>query len=52
MDFSVCKSITFIKGRLKFGTQKNSSPFPSVIIVFGPSVLGNQVMPLLSMSNK
>lgn len=26
--------IRFIKGRLKFGTQKNSAPFPSMIAVF------------------
>lgn len=27
-------SITFIKGRLKFGESKNSAPFPSMIVVF------------------
>jgi site-specific DNA-methyltransferase (adenine-specific) len=27
-------SIYFIKGRLKFGGQKNSAPFPSAVIVF------------------
>ena len=26
--------IRFIKGRLKFGGQKNSAPFPSAVIVF------------------
>ena len=26
--------IRFIRGRLKFGGQKNSAPFPSVIIIF------------------
>lgn len=26
--------IRFIKGRLKFGGQKNSAPFPSVLVVF------------------
>lgn len=31
----VCKSITFIRGRLKFGNSKNSAPFPSIIIEFG-----------------
>jgi site-specific DNA-methyltransferase (adenine-specific) len=25
----------FLKGRLKFGDQKNSAPFPSCVIVFG-----------------
>lgn len=26
--------IRFIKGRLKFGEQKNSAPFPSMIVIF------------------
>lgn len=26
--------IRFIKGRLKFGNQKNSAPFPSMVVVF------------------
>lgn len=26
--------VRFIKGRLKFGGQKNSAPFPSMIVVF------------------
>ena len=26
--------LRFIKGRLKFGDQKNSAPFPSMIIIF------------------
>lgn len=34
-DMFACKSITFIKGRLKFGGQKNSAPFPSMLIEFG-----------------
>ena len=33
-DPFVCKSITFIRGRLKFGGSKNSAPFPSAIIIF------------------
>lgn len=28
--------IRFVKGRLKFGDQTNSAPFPSVIVVFKP----------------
>ena len=28
------KDIRFIKGRLKFGSSKNSAPFPSMIVVF------------------
>lgn len=27
--------VRFVKGRLKFGDQKNSAPFPSVIVIFG-----------------
>ena len=30
----VAHEIRFIKGRLKFGGQKNSAPFPSAIVVF------------------
>jgi site-specific DNA-methyltransferase (adenine-specific) len=26
--------IRFVKGRLKFGNQKNAAPFPSMVIVF------------------
>ena len=26
--------VRFIKGRLKFGDQKNSAPFPSMVVVF------------------
>ena len=36
MDGDICKEIRFIKGRLKFGSQKNSAPFPSAIIIFSP----------------
>ena len=35
-DPLVCKSLTFIRSRLKFGNSKNSAPFPSMIIEFGP----------------
>ena len=31
--------IRFIRGRLKFDDQKNSAPFPSVIVVFNPKKL-------------
>lgn len=30
--------IRFLKGRLKFGTDNNSAPFPSAIIVFYPQL--------------
>ena len=33
-DFATKGDITFIKGRLKFGSAKNSAPFPSAIVVF------------------
>jgi site-specific DNA-methyltransferase (adenine-specific) len=26
--------VRFIKGRLKFGGQKNSAPFPSAVVIF------------------
>ena len=32
--FSKAKEIYFVKGRLKFGEQSNSAPFPSAVIVF------------------
>jgi len=32
--FKYAKAICFIKGRLKFGNQNNSAPFPSQIIIF------------------
>lgn len=32
----ICKGrVTLLKGRLKFSNSKNSSPFPSCIVVFG-----------------
>jgi len=30
--------IYFVKGRLKFGTSKNSAPFPSAIVIFRPKI--------------
>ena len=30
--------LRFVKGRLKFGNQKNCAPFPSVVVVFRPTV--------------
>lgn len=35
-SYAMKGDIEFIKGRLKFGTSKNSAPFPSAIIVFKP----------------
>ena len=33
-DYAMKGQITFIQGRLKFGSAKNSAPFPSAIVVF------------------
>ena len=30
-------SVTYIRGRLKFGGQKNAAPFPSALVVFYPA---------------
>lgn len=34
-DFVVKGEIVFIKGRLAFGSAKNSAPFPSAIVILG-----------------
>lgn len=34
-DYAMKGSIEFIKGRLKFGSAKNSAPFPSAVVIFG-----------------
>jgi phage N-6-adenine-methyltransferase len=34
-------SILYIKGRLKFGNQKDSAPFPSAIVIFGLHYIRN-----------
>jgi site-specific DNA-methyltransferase (adenine-specific) len=34
LDKEVVSEVCFIKGRLKFGEQTNSAPFPSVIVIF------------------
>lgn len=33
-DYAMQGEIDFFRGRLKFGTQKNSAPFPSALVVF------------------
>lgn len=35
-DYAMKGEVRFILGRLKFGGQKNSAPFPSAVIVFRP----------------
>lgn len=34
-EFVMKGKVTFIRGRLKFGGNKNSAPFPSAVVVFG-----------------
>lgn len=34
--FPHATEIRYIKGRLKFGGQKNSAPFPSAVVIFRP----------------
>ena len=38
-DYATNGEIRFIKGRLKFGDQKNSAPFPSAIVIFKQELL-------------
>jgi len=33
-DYAIKGEIEFIRGRLKFGGQKNSAPFPSAVVIF------------------
>lgn len=45
-DYCAKGEVTFLRGRLKFGTSDNSAPFPSAIVVFRPTVedaLGGEV---------
>ena len=35
-DYAMRGEIRFIRGRLKFGSSKNSAPFPSAIVIFYP----------------
>jgi phage N-6-adenine-methyltransferase len=37
LDSCVVSTVCFVKGRLKFGEQTNSAPFPSMIVVFDKS---------------
>jgi phage N-6-adenine-methyltransferase len=38
-EFVVRGSVTFLRGRLKFGGAKTSAPFPSAIVVFSGSAM-------------
>lgn len=35
-DYCMAGTIAFIRGRLKFGGSKNSTPFPSAVVAFSP----------------
>jgi len=35
-DYAMRGEIRFIRGRLKFGGQKDSAPFPSAVVIFHP----------------
>jgi phage N-6-adenine-methyltransferase len=37
-DSCIHHEVRFIKGRLKFGGQKNSAPFPSAVVVMKPVI--------------
>ena len=37
-DYAMKGNIEFIRGRLKFGSSKNSAPFPSAVVVFQRSI--------------
>ena len=32
--YDKAKQIRFVKGRLKFGNEKNAAPFPSMVVIF------------------
>lgn len=40
--FPHAKSICFLKGRLKFGGEKNAAPFPSALVLFGKDITQEQ----------
>lgn len=52
LDPILVKSVTFIKGRLKFGNQKNSAPFPSMLVEFCHPKKPPTPPNILTMSNK
>lgn len=52
LDPVLVKSVSFIKGRLKFGGQKNSAPFPSMIVEFCSPKTNPSPPDIFTMSNK
>lgn len=43
-DYCMKGEIRLVKGRLKFGDSKNSAPFPSAVVIFGPEARSNTVI--------
>lgn len=43
-DFCMLGEIRLVRGRLKFGDGKNSAPFPSAVVIFGPDVKVNSLI--------
>lgn len=43
-DYAMKGEIRLIRGRLKFGESKNSAPFPSAIVIFGPNIKKNTLI--------
>lgn len=39
LDSNVVSEVCFVKGRLKFGDQTNSAPFPSMVVTFSGKLL-------------
>jgi len=35
-DYAIKGEIRFVKGRLKFGGQKDNAPFPNAVVIFRP----------------
>lgn len=43
-DFCMLGEIRLVRGRLKFGDGKNSAPFPSAVVIFGPNAKANSLV--------
>lgn len=52
LDNDNVAELCFIKGRLKFGDQKNSAPFPSMIVVFRQQQDATRGLKISTMRNK
>jgi phage N-6-adenine-methyltransferase len=40
-EYAMLGEIEFIRGRLKFGNQSNSAPFPSAVVIFNGKKVGD-----------